>query len=243
MSSFVFNDFKRRYINGEVPSADNWTFIPVNESFKTDFEFKNIRLDHYRSLSDFRDVSNSKKEHDQNMFNYYGTEYKTSNGKADYVNVTGDNFKLHGTTLYGGSKVTYKWTKVIDDQKFNNKPFYITTENYETFLEFYKDSVKDNPYIQKYLSSGGFYFIRSKDELEWFAERSNHNNTIIGVIGDNLEGVINKPIGVNEDKPFNGILDGNYYTLDISIKAQSTDNTCCRRKGHSLRHSQLQTES
>lgn len=224
MSSFVFNDFKRRYINGEVPSADNWTFIPVNESFKTDFEFKNIRLDHYRSLSDFRDVSNSKKENDQNMFTYYGTEYKTSNGKADYVNVTGDNFKLHGTTLYGGSKVTYKWTKVIDDQGFNNKPFYITTENYETFLEFYKDSVKDNPYIQKYLSSGGFYFIRSKDELEWFAERSNHNNTIIGVIGDNLEGVINKPIGVNEDKPFNGILDGNYYTLDISIKAQSTDN-------------------
>ena len=62
MSSFVFNDFKRRYINGEVPSADNWTFIPVNESFKTDFEFNDIRLDHYRSLSDFRDVSNSKNE-------------------------------------------------------------------------------------------------------------------------------------------------------------------------------------
>ena len=53
MSSFVFNDFKKRYLNGEVPSADHWTFIPVNESFKTDFEFNDIRLDHYRSLSDF----------------------------------------------------------------------------------------------------------------------------------------------------------------------------------------------
>ena len=40
MSSFVFNDFKRRYLNGEVPSADNWTFIPVNDTFKTEFEFK-----------------------------------------------------------------------------------------------------------------------------------------------------------------------------------------------------------
>ena len=222
MSSFVFNDFKKRYLNGEVPSADHWTFIPVNESFKTDFEFNDIRLDHYRSLSDFRDVSNSKNE--QNLFTYSGTEDKTSNGKADYVNVTGDNFKLQGTTLYSGCKVTYKWTKVIEDHEFNNKPFYVTTENYETFLEFYQDSIKDNPYIPTYLSRGGFYFIRSKDELEWFAERSNYNNTIIGVIGDNLEGVINKPIGVNEDKPFNGILDGNYYTLDISIKAQSTDN-------------------
>ena len=62
MSSFVFNDFKKRYLNGEVPSADHWTFIPVNESFKTQFEFEDIRLDHYRSLSDFRDVSNSNKD-------------------------------------------------------------------------------------------------------------------------------------------------------------------------------------
>lgn len=221
MSSFVFNDFKKRYLNGEVPSADNWTFIPVNESFKTDFVFKDIRLDHYRSLSDFRDVSN---RNEQNLFTYSGTEYKTSNGKADYVNVTGEDFRLQGDTLYGGTKVTYKWSKVIEDQEFNNKPFYVTTENYETFLEFYKDSVKDNTEIQNYLSSGGFYFIRSKDELEWFAARSEYNNKIIGVIGDNLEGVINRPIGANEDKPFNGILDGNYYTFDISIKAQSTDN-------------------
>ena len=224
MSSFVFNDFKKRYLNGEVPSADHWTFIPVNESFKTQFEFEDIRLDHYRSLSDFRDVSNSNKDDENNWFTYSGTENNTSKGKADYVNVTGDDFRLQGDTLYGGRKVTYKWTKVIEDQEFNNKPLYITTENYETFLEFYQDSVKDNPYIPTYLSSGGFYFIRSKDELEWFANRSEYNNTIIGVIGDNLEGVINKPIGENEDKPFNGILDGNYYTFDISIKAQSTDN-------------------
>lgn len=222
MSSFVFNDFKRRYLNGEVPSADNWTFIPVNDTFKTEFEFKNIRLDHYRSLSDFRDVSNSRNS--SALFTYTGTEQNNGKGKADFVNISGSDFRLNGSTLYQGVPITYKWTKVIDDEEFNNKPIFVTMENYENFTSFYSASISGNAYINDYLNRGGFYYIRSKDELEWFADRSNYNNTIIGVIGDNLEGVINKPIGANEDKPFNGILDGNYYTFDISIKAQGTDN-------------------
>ena len=44
MSSFVFNDFKKRYLEGNVPSADTWTFIPVADSFKQTFEFDDIRL-------------------------------------------------------------------------------------------------------------------------------------------------------------------------------------------------------
>lgn len=97
MSSFVFNDFKRRYLNGEVPSADNWTFIPVNDTFKTEFEFKNIRLDHYRSLSDFRDVSNSRNS--SALFTYTGTEQNNGKGKNDFVNVSGSDFRLNGSTL------------------------------------------------------------------------------------------------------------------------------------------------
>ena len=98
MSSFVFNDFKKRYLNGEVPSADNWTFIPVNESFKTDFEFNDIRLDHYRSLSDFRDVSNSKKENEQIMFTYSGTEDKTSNVLPNFISLLSIIF-LYNTNI------------------------------------------------------------------------------------------------------------------------------------------------
>ena len=222
MSSFVFNDFKKRYLNGEVPSTDTWTFIPVNDTFKTNFEFGEIRLDHYRSISDFRDVSNTRAG--GTYFDYTGSTKTNHKGKECYADVLNDNFRIYGNTLYGGVPVTYKWTKVIDDGELNNKPMFVTLENYDNFLGYYKNTVESNPFITDYLNRGGFYFIRSKDELEWFAERSNTNNTIIGVLGDNIEGVINKPIGANEDKPFNGILDGNYFTFDISVKAQSTDN-------------------
>ena len=222
MSSFVFNDFKKRYLNGEVPSKDTWTFIPVNDTFKTNFEFGEIRLDHYRSISDFKDVSNTRGG--GLYFDYSGSKKTNHIGKESYADILNDNFRLFGNTLYAGVPVTYKWTKVIDDGELNNKPMFVTLENYENFLGYYKNTVDSNLFITEYLNRGGFYFIRSKDELEWFAERSNTNNTIIGVLGDNIEGVINKPIGANEDKPFNGILDGNYFTFDISVKAQSTDN-------------------
>ena len=43
MASVVFNPFKQRFINGEVPSADTWNFIPVNRKFKKEFA-ESLRL-------------------------------------------------------------------------------------------------------------------------------------------------------------------------------------------------------
>ena len=60
MSSFVFNDFKKRYLEGNVPSADTWTFIPVADSFKQTVEFDDIRLDHYRAIMDFKNVADKR---------------------------------------------------------------------------------------------------------------------------------------------------------------------------------------
>ena len=222
MSSFVFNDFKKRYLNGEVPSADEWTFIPVSDTFKDHFEFDDIRLDHYRTLSDFKDVD---KTLENTYFTYEGTRIGThSKEYPDLVEVSGANFKLAGLDLIEGEKLTYTWTKVLDDDDLSNKPMYITNDNFPIFKSYYNEAIANNGNIQNYLSSGGFYFIRSKDELEWFAEHANTNNKIIGVMGDNIEGVIAKPIGYDEKVPFNGIFDGNYYTFDITIKANYTDN-------------------
>lgn len=222
MSSFVFNDFKKRYLNGEVPSADEWSFIPVSDKFKEHFEFDDIRLDHYRTLSDFKDVSKVKK---QNYFSYSGTELGAVNkDKARLVDVSANNFGLQGEDLLIGKKLTYKWTKVIDDEDLTNKPMFITEDNFENFKAYYSESIENNAYINTYLAKGGFYYIRSKDELEWFAEHSHTNDRIIGVMGDNIQGVIAKPIGYDEAVPFNGILDGNFYKFDIMIKANYTDN-------------------
>ena len=221
MSSFIFNDFKKRFLNGEVPSADNWTFIPVTDRFKNHFEFDEIKLEQYRSLSDFNDVSLAKRG---TYLTYTGNEKEISKNKERYVDVLNDNFRLLGTDLINGVPLTFRWTKVIDDAEFNNKPMFVTKDNIDRFNNYYSDSVKNNPYIETYLAQGGFYYIHSKDELEWFSNHVEKNNLIIGVIGDTIEGTISKPIGT-ELHPFNGTLDGNYYTFkNISIKAQTTDN-------------------
>lgn len=222
MSSFVFNKFKERYLNGEVPSADTWTFIPVSEDFKDKFEFDDVRLDHYRSISDFKDVSNAR--YSGTLFNYTGTELGENHlGVERLVDVSAADFQIAGESFMNGRLLTHHWTKVVDDESFSNKPMFVTNDNYDNFLQYYADTVKDNSYIQTYLDAGGFYFIRSKDELEWFGNRALSNNKIIGVIGDNFEGVIDKPIG-NEEIPFEGVLDGNFYTFDITLKAQGIDN-------------------
>lgn len=222
MSSFVFNSFKKRYLNGEVPSADEWTFIPVADTFKKHFEFDDVRLDHYRTICDFYTVNHNK---NADYFYIHG-DYINKNqfGAEQYIKTNNANFQLMGKDFLEGIPVTFRWKKVIDDNDFNNKPMFITKDNYGSLLTYYTDTLKDNPYIEVYLDMGGFYFIRSKDELEWFAERVNQNDRIIGVIGDNFDGVISKPIGYDEKHPFNGILDGNYFTFDITVKAQYTDN-------------------
>lgn len=212
MSSFVFNSFKERYLKGNVPSVDNWTFIPVSEDFKDKLDKNEIRLDQYKNLQDFKDVSDSLRTND------------TDPSVFDYAFDENNNLIVSGTGLVEGQSVEYQWRKVLSDEDLTNKPMFITKDNYEDFNRSYNDNIKDKQNIQSYLENGGFYFLRSKDELEWFANRANENNTIIGVLGDNIEGDIEVPICTDESKPFEGVLDGNNYTIDINIVARNSDN-------------------
>ena len=50
MDSFVFNNFKYRLINGDVPNKDTWQFWPVNTKFVDDFE-DNLR--YFKTSADF----------------------------------------------------------------------------------------------------------------------------------------------------------------------------------------------
>lgn len=224
--NFIFNDFKRRFLNGEVPSADTWYYIPVSDTFKEKFEFDDYKLEQYRTLFDFKDVSDTLiTDHDKsNTFSFAGVPSATDGkGKLKYIDMTSDKLKVCGTSFLNGRKVDHIWSKVIDDETLENKPMFINELNYEDFKSYYKNSIDKNNYIETYVKIG-FYYIRSKDELEWFAERSKSNSNLIGVIGDNIEGVIDTPIGQDDKYPFNGILDGNYFTLDIRINAKNVDN-------------------
>lgn len=201
--SFVFNSFKQRFLNGQVPSADTWRFIPVNRTFQENFGQDDFALEQYRSLSDF------------------------------YAH----NSSAMTNAFFGGISSDLAWRKVLDSDTIN-KPMFITSgvkgddgyeeeSNWESFTatEYY-DTVSANSSISSYLESGGFYYIRTKDELKWFGDRANTgNNRIIGVLGDGIEGVMRGQIGSAEDYPFQGVLDGNGYSLNnIQIICDNDDN-------------------
>lgn len=204
MSSVVFNSFKQRFLNGDVPREDVWKFIPVNKAFTQKFGMDDFPLEQYRSLSDF-----------------YGHDCDAMRN-----------------SFFEGIRRDIYWYKPADTDE-TNKPMFITSgsigekgkydsrSNWEDFQKtVYMQDISGNSAISSYLTSGGFYYIRKKDELRWFAARSNTgNNRIIGVLGDGIDGVIRGQIGSNENYPFQGVFDGNGHTLNsVSIVCDSTDN-------------------
>lgn len=224
MSSILFNNFKKRFLSGNVPSADEWYFIPVNSVFKNTYDTTKMPLEQYRNVDDFMKT-------DSTVFSYTSPAEATEYNHYQ-MSLSSDNFNykietMSGTGLLSGCIYEKSWRKVLDDEVFSNKPMFINAENFDNFKEFYYSTISANiTSITEYINSGGFYYIRSKDELTWFANRANKlNNRIIGVIGDKIEGVINgDPIGADEKYPFEGILDGNGYSLqEITLECSTTD--------------------
>lgn len=204
MSSVVFNSFKQRYLNGEVPHDDVWKFIPVNKLFTQKFGQDEFPLEQYRDLNDF---------------------YKHDSSAMD-------------NSYFEGIRRDIFWYKPADTDEIH-KPMFITSgslgekgkydkrSNWEDFQQtVYMKDISSNSSISSYLASGGFYYIRTKDELRWFAARANTgNNRIIGVLGDGIDGVIRGQIGSDEKYPFQGVFDGNGHTLgDIALVCDSVDN-------------------
>jgi len=224
MSSILFNNFKKRFLSGNVPSADEWYFIPVNSVFKNTYDTTRMPLEQYRNVDDFMKT-------DSTVFSYTSPAEATAYNHDEMV-LSSDNFNykietMSGTGLLSGCIYEKSWRKVLDDEVLSNKPMFINAENFDNFKEYYYSTISANiTSITEYINSGGFYYIRSKDELTWFANRANKlNNRIIGVIGDKIEGVINgDPIGADEKYPFEGILDGNGYNLqEITLECSTTD--------------------
>lgn len=204
MSSFVFNTFKQRFLNGEVPSADTWNFTPMNKNFLQKFGKDDYPVEQFTSLEDF----------------YRHDAYNFDKSYLSGLITTFDWYK---------PKDTDEITKpmFVTEGVFDEKGKVLKEPNWQKFKEsYYYPDVSGNSAIPSYLASGGFYYIRTKSELRWFADRANSgNNRIIGVVGDGIDGVIHGQIGKDERYPFEGIFDGNGHALDnIQVMCDNTDN-------------------
>ena len=205
MASVIFNSFKQRYLNGEVPRSDTWNLIPVNKNFTNTFDDKSsdFALEQYRTLDDFA--------------NHNSAAWDASR----FTGVRRDITWFRPDDTSGTSKPMF-----ITSGSIGEKGIYDKASNWEKFLKTdYAKDISANASIHDYLEQGGFYYIRTKEELRWFADHSNkENNRIIGVIGDDINGYIRGQIGKDEAYPYQGILDGNGHAIAGTIVCDNDDN-------------------
>lgn len=223
MDSFVFNNFKKRLMEGDVPDRDIWKFYPVNKNFIDDN--KNF-IKYIKQTSDI-ELINKTDSIDKyiskiNDIKYvYKTMYKVDVPMEPlYVNI--DNFD------------------VFNEQNPNNahlKDIFLD-ENGRYFRPGgTKWVLKDNGEMEEERIPRGFYFVKTAEELLWCANKVNgteYDNTINIVLGDNIGRsnedsnpnlidilnsensnykLIDFSIGSNPAQPFNGIFYGNGFKI------------------------------
>jgi len=198
MNTFVFNSFKEKFLNGKIPNKFAVDFIPMNNKFLDNFTRSGFSIEQFRDINDLK-------------------YFKDSNG------ISGNLFE-DSKLKYNGIK--YTWSKIYETEE-QIKPMYINKENFDEFKDSeYWAGCSANSHIANEYVNSGFYILRTKEELNWFANEVNDgNNGIIGVLIDDVEGKINSYIGKDETIPFQGIMDGNGHALyNSTLICTGSDN-------------------
>lgn len=215
MSSFIFNDFKERYLNGEVPSTDTWKAYLVNSKFKDNYDADKIKLEQFKTINEIKDFESDKKKFDDCLSTTIITTY-------DYTKTP---IAYDGTT------------------KEQNKPTFVTTENWNEFIAKFPQKNSSVVYDFMFKAHGdrcnGFYWVTTWSELCWCADRvngvangdriSSYNNKINIVLGDHIgtKNIMDVKccIGKFEDRPYEGIFYGNGYAIrNFILHCDSVDN-------------------
>ena len=227
MSSFIFNEFKKRFLKGEVENnGTKWLFKPVKKDFIENLTGENIKPEQFKNIDSIR-------------------EYLNNNEENGFANVMCDLYKIE-----------YEYSKLVE-AKYSNKPAYITKDNLVEFLTAYpKEKYLETLFFDTnskeciFAKYGGFYFIKTKEELKWCANRvngdnddgergDNFNNHIAIVLGDDIgeytdQTEINFTIGRYADRPFEGLFYGNGYIFqNLKFNVTSDVGGLVGHLGHS----------
>ena len=248
MESFIFNDFKRRIVEGEVPLEDTWKLFPVNKSFTAEFDDKleYVKTDNDLSLfyrTNHKDKSYNFDDFKTKMFleNYVYQKLETTDLKSKPFFVTEENFEYF-LTIFPGQEHLKELFFNADKER---TVFYNFTRPDHTVKEADGDNIVDRVVFR------GFYYVNTAEELKWCAEKVNgtiYDNKINIVLGDNIGvnkedftinsidpitsidnnpdfKIINFSIGSNPAQPFEGVFYGNGFKfVNIVLDCQEDVN-------------------
>lgn len=208
MDSFIFNEYTKRLLNGEVNSSQVWNFLPVNRKFIEPFEnCSSMEFRQFRTTADI--ACYSADGYTTQREEFLKTEsYDEDERKSMYDVLSSYN---------GIVNVTISDVKFKRDSDLESKPLYIDDSvTDEELQELYNITLNDT---HKLYQKDGFYFVTKVSELNWLSNRCKYNNTFNICLGDNLVGeTFTRCIGTY-DYPYQGTFDGaGYYISSCDIQ-------------------------
>ena len=204
----VYNDFKRRLLNGEVPVDFPCTAVLLNSAFDAMYD----HAAYFRDITDFNSYS-------ANSLLYSPTLY--SNDYTGSLLATGNVLE----TTY------YRDTNLNDEDSDLRDLMIVTSANASAYSAMYARGSKTQnarfaDYIDKY---GYFYLVARADDFHTLVSRTQSLNMerFVVVLADNIEhiDVTGSCFGCSREYPFRGIFDGNGYSLCLhSMQINSRSN-------------------
>lgn len=200
----VFNDFKRRLLNGEVEPSFNCSAYLMNSEYEQIYD----NLQYMRSISDFE--------------------------RMNYDALHANEYGLAGSALASGKVIQndyYRETSYDEETDFTSDPVFVTSANSATYISYAAGTNKHrNLVMQDYIDTyGGFFLVSKIDEFNKMCsiiEESECERYAV-VLADDIENVVVNDSLLNKTRqhPFRGVFDGNGFAMQIQ-KMFVNDRTC-----------------
>ena len=201
----VFNDFKRRLLNGEVEPSFNCSAYLMNSGYAQIYD----NLQYMRSISDFENI------------NYDALH-------------TSPIYGITGSALASGQIIQndYYREKTYDEESdFTSDPIFVTSANSASYMSYAAGTnLHRRAIMHDYINTfGGFFLVGKIDEFNKMCSMIEENDCerYAVVLADDIENVIvnNALLNKTRQHPFRGVFDGNGFALQIQ-KMFVNDRTC-----------------
>lgn len=201
----IFNDFKRRFLAGEVADHFSCSAYLMNSAYEVSFP----HVMYYRTIDDFE---------------------KINSGALHYT-----NFGLAGSAIADEIQYRntyYRDTALQAEDAANGTLIVVTEENFDSYSYLLLDKHGNLPekykaYLKKYTQ---FFLVGRADEFSRLVKycKDNELETFVVVLYDDVENVVieNSCFGSSQKHPFRGIFDGNGYAIYVTSIALNGEYAC-----------------
>lgn len=208
----VFNNFKKRYLAGEVEPSIKCSAYLMNSGYEATFNNKS----YFRHIDDFT----------------------TYNENALYVD---SRDALAGSALASGALIRntyYHETNELDENKNEGQIIVVTEDNIDKYSRLLvdKDGKLPSKYSEYLHKFSQFFLIGRSDEFQKLIKYCQDNllETFAVVLYDDIENVTikNSCFGCTQQHPFRGIFDGNGYNIYIKSITMNDNSYACGLFGY-----------